>query len=168
MIQWMYFPKSQKPVPVVEKILSCFKNHASEIDSAKFNHSSNKVLSIVCKELQKIGFKVETSKKSGDKILVPVLFGLNGNMEKCFAADAFHELEGFVLEVEAGRGVTNHQFPKDLFQACMMSNVNYLCVAIRNLYKNRKDFEEVCRFFNTLYASNRLNLPLSGILVIGY
>ena len=36
-----------------------------------------------------------------------------------------------VLEVEAGRGVVNHQFLKDLFQACMMYEVNYLAIAIR-------------------------------------
>jgi len=30
------------------------------------------------------------------------------------------------LEVEAGRAYTNYQFLKDLFQACMMHDVQYL------------------------------------------
>jgi hypothetical protein len=30
------------------------------------------------------------------------------------------------------------------------------------------DFERAARFFDTLYASNRLKLPLDGILLIGY
>lgn len=47
---------------------------------------------------------------------------LNGKLDKSFEADALHKELGFVLEVEAGRGVTNNQFLKDLFQACMMSN----------------------------------------------
>jgi len=97
-----------------------------------------------------------------------VLFGLNGKLEKSFDAEAFHRDSGFVLEVEAGRGVTNNQFLKDLFQACMMHDVRYLGIAIRNDYRGNPDFDRVVRFFDTMYASNRLKLPLRGILVIGY
>jgi len=87
---------------------------------------------------------------------------------KSFDVDAYHETEGFVLEVEAGRGYLNHQFLKDLFQACMMRNVEYLAIAVRNIYKNSPDFEKVFMFFDTLYTSNRLPLPLAGVLIIGY
>jgi hypothetical protein len=93
---------------------------------------------------------------------------LNGKLEKSFEADAHHDAAGFVVEVEAGRGVTNNQFLKDLFQACMMHDVYYLAIAVRNKYRGNEDFEMVLRFFNTLYASHRLQLPLRGILVIGY
>lgn len=168
MINWMYFPKSTKPVPIVYDIVSCFENAADKIDSNKNKHDSNKVLSIVCKGLQQKGFKVEVGKKKVDKISVPVLFGLNGKLEKSFSADAFNESAGCVLEVEAGRAVVNYQFLKDLFQACMMSDVQYFSIAVRNIYNGQKDFDQVCRFFETLYASNRLQLPLKGILIIGY
>lgn len=70
--------------------------------------------------------------------------------------------------MEAGRGVTNYQFLKDLFQACMMNNVEYLIIAVRNIYRTSKDFEKVATFFDTLYASGRIKLPLKGVLVIGY
>ena len=40
----------------------------------------------------------------------------------------------------------------------MMYEVNYLAIAIRKVYKGARDFETVCRFFDTLYASNRLKL----------
>lgn len=52
----------------------------------------------------------------------------------------------------------------------MMDNVDYLCIAVRNLYgsMNSKDFERVVTFMETLYASNRISLPLKGILIIGY
>lgn len=73
-----------------------------------------------------------------------------------------------MLEVEAGRGVVNNQFLKDLFQACMMHDVFYLAVAVRDIYRGNSDFEAVTRFFDTMYASNRLSLPLKGILIIGY
>jgi hypothetical protein len=51
-----------------------------------------------------------------------------------------------------------------------MHDVEYLVIAIavRNIYKSGKDFEKVISFLDTLYASNRLKLPLSGILIIGY
>ena len=77
-------------------------------------------------------------------------------------------LKKVVLEVEAGRAVDNNQFLKDLFQACVMHEVKYLAVAVRKVYRGAKNFETVCRFFDTLYASNRFALPLDGILVIGY
>ena len=91
------------------------------------------------------------------------MFGLNGKLEKSFDADAYHSEKGFVLEVEAGRGVVNNQFLKDLFQACMMRDVDFLGIAVRNIYKNGRDFDKVVKFFETLYASNRLVLPLKGI-----
>lgn len=89
-------------------------------------------------------------------------------MEQSFDADGYHKEKKIVIEVEAGRAVTNYQFLKDLFQACVMSDVDYLVIAVRNIYRKNQDFEKVISFFNTLYASGRLILPLKGILIIGY
>jgi len=50
----------------------------------------------------------------------------------------------------------------------MMHDVFFLAIAVRNTYKGSQDFETVCKFFNTVYASKRLQLPLRGILVLGY
>jgi hypothetical protein len=73
-----------------------------------------------------------------------------------------------VIEVEAGRGVTNHQFLKDLFQACVMQEVDYLVIAVRNDYRGSDDYSKVITFLETLFASQRLILPLTGVLIIGY
>ena len=62
----------------------------------------------------------------------------------------------------------NNQFLKDIFQACMMFDVEYLVIAVRNTYRTHKDFEIIHTFLETLYISNRLHLPLKGILLIGY
>ncbi len=101
-----------------------------------------------------------------------MLYGNNGKIAKAFLADAHHVAAGFVVEVEAGRGVINNQFLKDFFQACMMDGVKYLGIAVRNTYvaagMKNSDFETVVRFFDTLYASGRLHLPLNGILLLGY
>jgi hypothetical protein len=52
----------------------------------------------------------------------------------------------------------------------MMEDVDYLCIAVLNRYEasGRNDFEHVVKFMETLYASQRLALPLRGVLVIGY
>lgn len=168
MIQWQYYPKSDAAPDIAISVVAAFESAAGAIDSLQHNLRSNDVLAAITPSLQSAGFTVETGKKASEKIHVPVLFGLNGKLEKSFEADAFHEDSGFVLEVEAGRGVTNNQFLKDLFQACMMHDVQYLGIAIRNDYRGNPDFDKVVRFFDTMYASDRLQLPLSGLLVVGY
>jgi len=168
MINWVFFPKSDKPPKTAYTVVEAFSKVADKIDSETHTLKSDDVLAAVTPELQMGGFLVETSKKAADKIQVPVLFGINGKLEKSFEADAYNEKAGFVLEVEAGRGVTNNQFLKDLFQACMMHDVDFLGIAIRKKYRDSQDFDRVVRFFETMYASNRIQLPLKGILVIGY
>ncbi len=167
-VQWMYYPKSDKAPQIALEVVRAFQVVAPLIDSTGFEYASNTVLALVRPELEKIGFVVEAGKTRGQRIQVPVLFGLNGKLEKAFDADAYHSSAGFVIEVEAGRAVVNYQFLKDFFQACMMHDVKYLAIAVRNLYRNRNDFELVLRFFDTMYASNRLAVPLEGILIIGY
>ena len=165
----MHFPKSRRPTELERAVVKVFSDVSAQIDSS--DHSpqrSDEVLLAVAPGLRKAGFRVEASKKQVDKVSVPVLFGRNGKPEKSFDADAHHIDGGFVVEVEAGRAVDNNQFLKDLFQACMMDDVRYLALAVRNEYRAGKDFETLCRFFETLYASRRLDLPLKGILVIGY
>ncbi len=168
MIQWLSFPRSTRVTPLGVSVVASFEAVAEQIDSKVHDLPSNEVLALAAPHLAAAGFTVELGKKAEQKISVPVLFGMNGKMEKSFDADAYHQAGGFVVEVEAGRGVVNNQFLKDLFQACMMHDVFYLGIAVRNVYKGRHDFEVISRFLNTLYASQRLQLPLRGILVIGY
>jgi len=169
MINWIWFPKSDEATELARKVVQVFENAADEIDSTTHpKQESDEVLAKLAKGLSDSGFAVETGKKRNEKIRVPVLFGMNGRPEKSFDADAYHRQEGFVVEVEAGRGYTNYHFLKDLFEACMMHGVTCLAVAVRNDYRGNADFEKVVKFMDTLYASNRLNLPLKGLLIIGY
>lgn len=50
----------------------------------------------------------------------------------------------------------------------MMFDVGYLVLAVRNVYRTHYDFDGVYCCLETLYISNRLHLPLKGILLIGY
>jgi hypothetical protein len=168
MVKWVFFPKSTAPPDTIVDTVRVFRSVEKVIDSTKYDYVSNTTLRKVSKGLTEIGYEVETGKKREEKICVPVLFGENGRVEKAFNVDAWHRERKIVLEVEAGRAVSNNQFLKDLFEGCMMYDVDYLAVAVRNVYKRNRDFAVVTGFFETLYVSDRMQLPLKGILIIGY
>ena len=168
MIRYQFFPRSMGVSPDVQKIVNCFVFCNDLIESPKFTYSSNEVLEILKEYLEKVPMNVETGKSRGSKISIPVLFGLNNTIDKSFDADAVTVDGKIVLEVEAGRAVDNYQFLKDIFQACMMHGVEYLAIAVRNDYRGHDDFKKINTFLETLYISSRLNLPLKGIILIGY
>jgi hypothetical protein len=168
MIQYQFFPRSNGLSEKVKEVISCFELEAKTINSDTETLSSDEVLSVVKPHLEKIGFRCETGKSKEKKIIVPVLFGYNNVVDKSFNADAISADGGIVIEIEAGRATENNQFLKDIFQACMMFDFKYLVIAVRNTYCGHKDFEIVYTFLETLYISSRLQLPLKGILLIGY
>lgn len=168
MIKFQFFPRSQGISQQIQNIISCFEIESEKIKSPDFNLSSNDVLEIIRPHLEKINFICETGKTRDKKISVPVLFGYDNRIDKSFNADAVSTDGKIVIEVEAGRAVDNNQFLKDIFQACMMFEVEYLVIAVRNDYRGANDFNKIYTFLETLYISNRLHLPLKGILLIGY
>ena len=165
MLNYQFFPKTKKMPDHLQQVVDQFKTIHSDIDSEYKNLKSNEVLAAVVPALRELSFLVEYQ---GSKIHVPVLFGRNGAVLKSFDADAYHPETKTVIEVEAGRALTNHQFLKDLFKACMMNDAEYLVIAVRNSYRSNPDFEKIEYFFDTLYQSERLILPLTGVLLIGY
>lgn len=168
MIRYQFFPRSRGVTHEIQKVIKCFKIVESDIDSTTSNLVSNDVLAKVRPFLEKEGYKVEMGKSSEQKIDVPVLFGKDNTIDKSFYADALSEDGRIVIEVEAGQATENHRFLKDIFEACMMFDVEYLVLAVRNIYRTHDDFYRVYTFLETLYISNRLQLPLKGILLIGY
>lgn len=168
MIQYQFFPRSQGITKEILSIIESFKSIEKQIDSETKELKSNDVLNLVRPFLEKLNYRVETGKSKEEKIDVPVLFGKNNNVDKSFFADALSEDGRIVIEVEAGRAIENNQFLKDIFEACMMFDVEYLVLAVRNAYRTHFDFEIVHTFLETMYISNRIKLPLKGILLIGY
>ena len=176
MINFQFFPRSHGVTSEIRSVIDCFMKIEPQLEQEDVHRVSNDVLTLVRPHLENIGYLVETGKGREEKIDVPVLFGENNEVDKFFFADALSSDGKIVIEVEAGRAVRNNQFLKDIFQACMMFEVEYLVIAVLNEYKfnsgNRqvvsKDYQEVKTFLETLYVSNRLRLPLKGILLIGY
>ena len=157
MINWMHFPKNKPLNEVSAQIVKAFEAVDATIDSYTHQLKSDEVLTAVRPRLEALGFDVEKSKKSDDLVAVPVLYGVNGKIEKAFEADGYLSTAGYVIE-----------FLKDFFEACTMVGVDKLCIAVRNKYRAFNDFDRVCKFFEAMYASNRLGIPLSGLLIIGY
>ena len=169
MTSWQYYPRASQCPPHLIDVIDVFKKHAVRINSGrKRKRHSNAVLSVLASDLKQLDYRVETGKRRKDKVNVPVLFGRNGEVQKSFDADAYNRNESTVVEVEAARTVPGNQYLKDLIQASLMESVKYCVIAVRNRSNTSKDFETVCRFMDTMYASSRLRLPLDGILVIGY
>ena len=168
MIRFQFFPRSRGTNEQINNVINCFKAVEDKIDSETKNLVSNDVLAIVRPYLEAQDFKVEMGKSNENKIDVPVLFGRDNQIDKSFYADALSKDGKIVVEVEAGQATENHRFLKDIFEACMMFDVEYLVLAVRNKYRTHDDFQRICTFLETLYISNRLQLPLKGILLIGY
>ena len=168
MIKYQFFPRSRGVTQEIQNIINSFKAIETQIDSETSELKSNEVLQIVRPYLEQLQYTVETGKGVNEKIDVPVLFGQDNKIDKSFYADALSADGRIVVEVEAGRATENNQFLKDLFEACMMFDVEYLVLAVRNVYRTHYDFDRVYSFLETLYISIRLHLPLKGILLIGY
>jgi hypothetical protein len=165
---YQLFPRSFGITEDIKAVIACFERNYEHIKSPDHNLNSDGVLKVIAEDLKLLKFKVEESKASIDKIKVPVLFSLNNRIDKFFDADAVSADGKIVIEVEAGRAYRNNQFLKDIFQACMMPNAEYLVIAVRNHYYNSDDFKSIFQFLETLYISGRLQLPLKGIVLIGY
>lgn len=119
-------------------IVNSFVNISDDIDSRCRALKSNEILEIVAPALKELKYSVETSKKKDDKVRVQILFGNNGKETLSFEADAYSSETKIVIEVEAGRAVTNYQFLKDFFQVCMMIEVEYsidFCNGIKQMSK---------------------------------
>lgn len=133
------FPNSLRPSDELRELATAFDRHMEEISSTNHSLSSNDVLAVVADDLEANGYLVEKSKRAEDLIRMPVLFGEQGALEKEFYADAYHPEARIVLEVEAGRAVASNQFLKDLFEACMMEDSEYLCIAVRKQYAGGRE-----------------------------
>ena len=107
MLNYQFFPKTKQMPEHLLQVVHVFERVYKIINSDYNDLHSNEVLSVITKPLQDLYFDVE---QKWHKIEVPVLFGRNGVVAKSFEADAYHQETKTVIEVEAGRALTNHQF----------------------------------------------------------
>jgi len=170
---WKFYP-SRKPAPHwVPGVLEAFSAAADRISSlSRTGVSSDTVLAAIRPSLVAIGFEVEASKAKTDKITRPVLFGENGAVLVQYDVDAYHPGHRVVLEVEAGRGAASNADYRDLVRASLMVDVSYLVLAMMLTYRaggqTMRSYEVARNRIDAIFASERLALPLEGLLLVGY
>jgi hypothetical protein len=162
---------------VLKGVADAFLAAEPDIGSSRENQlRSNAVLAAIRPHLEARSFIVEKPGALG-RVAVPVLWGENGRVDKSFNVDAWNRDRRTVVEIEAGRAVDSQGFLKDLFEASAMPEVEYACIAVMNEYwpdaaKNtgrpKRNYDQIMRFLEVLFASQRFVLPLKGIMLIGY
>jgi hypothetical protein len=165
---WQFYPNTSSLPNHLRFVIDVFDAATAVIGSNTAKLTSNKVLAEVAQPLADLGYKVETGAKRAQKVHVPVMFGRRGAIKKAFEVDAYSAKYRTVIEIEAGRAVANNQFLKDLFEASVMPDVDYAVVAVRLNYRGQRDFDKMCTYLDSLYASHRFRLPFQGVLAIGY
>lgn len=170
---WKFYPVRLPPPAWASDVLETFSEARQSIDSSQ-NHgvSSDAALAAIEPGLTKLGFQVERGKSADKKISRPVLFGENGRTEVAYEVDGFHPKEQVVLEIEAGRGAANNADYRDLVRASLMVDADYLILAMMREYRTgkqtMKSYEQTLKRLDAIYASDRLKLPLRGVLLVGY
>jgi hypothetical protein len=101
-----------------------------------------------------------------------------GSEDMAYEVDAFHSDLGIALEVEAGRGARGNAVYRDLIQTSLLVDAKYLVLAVAQAYRHKlkanvagavvQSYRDARRLLDAIYASARLQLPLEGILLIGY
>ncbi len=138
--------------------------------------TSDKVLSVLRPGLTGLGFSIEGSKKTADKIRRPVLFGESGRERVAYEVDGYHDELGIVLEVEAGRGARGNAIYRDLIRSSLIVDARFLALGAMLSYRHLSGGKEMAvasyadarNALDAIYASGRLVLPFEGVLLFGY
>ena len=177
MIRYSTFPRTSPPPEWSTKIVDVFKYHESAIGTELLEQglTSDQVLSQLIPDLENLGFELETGKKKEEKIERPVFFGENGVPTVRYQVDGYHSQWRCGLEIEAGRAWMGNAVYRDLVQALVMVDVDWLCLAVSNSYKFKsggretesKDYENTMHLADAIFGHNRIQMPYR-LLLIGY
>lgn len=174
--RWKYYPPRSRPPDWVQPMVSAFASAKVSIDSGQRQIKSDKALAALRPALEALEFEVEAGKKRAQKIRRPVLFGELGREDLAYEVDAFHPGYGIALEVEAGRGARGNAVYRDLIQASLLVDACFLVLAVQVSYRHKsggkdvvvQSYRDTRNILDAIYASNRLTLPLQGVLLVGY
>jgi hypothetical protein len=176
-IRYSSFPRTEAPPDFVRELLSVFQRNEKIIGTEILQKglTSDQVLASIRQDLVSIGFVVENSKLSADKIRRPVFYGENGDPALQYEIDAFHPEWRCGLEVEAGRGWMGNAVYRDLIQALVMVQLDVLVLGVANTYRYlnqgraiiSRDYANTVAVADALYGHSRMKMPYS-LVVIGY
>ena len=176
-IRFSTFPRTRTPPHFVPDLIERFERHEQEIGTSHQEKglTSDALLAVLRPDLIDLGFQVEASKRTKDKIMRPVFFGENAQPELQYQIDAWHPKWLAGLEIEAGRAWMGNAVYRDLVQALVMVDMEHLILAVSQLYRYNtsgrvtlsRDYEHTVAVAQALYAHSRVEMPF-GLCVIGY
>jgi hypothetical protein len=176
-LRFTSFPRTKPPPSFIAELIGVFRKHEADISTITLTKglTSDQVLHEIAEDILALGFLVESGKISGHKIERPVFYGENGEPSLRYEIDAYQQKWRCGLEVEAGRGILGNAIFRDLFQAMVMVDVDYLCVAVPNSYKYKAKgrprtssyYDKAVSIADALYGHSRVAMPY-GLTVIGY
>jgi hypothetical protein len=173
--RWIYYPRSAEPPEWVSPLVTIFRNNQDTLDSNVSHKKSDQALQYVRSDLEAMGFHVEGGVHEST-IYRPVYFGEFGKPERQYHIDSYHPGYKIGLEVEAGRSIRGNAVYRDIVQTCLLVGVDYFALAIPQKYPFKAKGKQIVddpyktavTIFDAIYSSERLKLPLKGILLIGY
>lgn len=174
-ITYYSYPLTQRPPPIADDVAEAFRAHEEVISTRELSQddslSSDDVLETVRPDLEVIGFDVEDGKRDVDKVTLPATFGEAGRHDHEFDVDGFHEREGCVLEVEAGRAWDSNHVHRNLIRSMTLPGVELLVMAVPHEYKHSNGtspaFDKARDIADALYRTDRVGLPF-GLVLLGY
>lgn len=176
-IRFSTFPRTQAPPHFVPSLIAQFQANEPTIGTLHLQKglTSNEVLAVLRPHLVAEGFDVEAGSKFEDKIMRPVFFGENSQPALQYQIDAWHPDWKAGLEIEAGRAWMGNAIYRDLIQALVMVEMEYLFLAVPNSYRYKasgkvtesRDYDRTVAVAQALYAHSRVAMPFS-LCVVGY
>lgn len=176
-IRFTYFPPTEPPPHFVDSVVRVFREHEHSVSTRdlKKGLTSDHVMGVLRDDLTALGFVVEGGKQKARKIPRPVFYGENGVPTLNYEIDAYHHEWRCGLEIEAGRGWMGNAVYRDLVQALVMVDVDYLILAVANGYRYTSsgrsavshDYDNARSVAEAIYGHTRVRMPYK-LLVLGY
>ena len=176
-IRYTSYPRTEPPPAFVDKVVGVFQEHRTDISTEPLAKglTSDQVLNLLRQDLVQLGFEVEEGKRRAQKIQRPVFYGENGVPTIRYEVDAYNSEWQCGLEIEAGRAWMGNAVYRDLIQACVMVQVQYLVLAVPNSYKYltsgrqavSNDYQNTTALAEALFGHSRFRLPYD-LVVVGY
>ena len=177
MLRFSTFPRTKAPRDHVQSVVKVFEEHLPKIGTVKLKKglTSDGVLSVLRDDLVDLGWHVERGKRTEEKVKRPVFFGENAVPDLQYEVDAWHADWRSGMEVEAGRAWMGNAVCRDLIQALVMVDMEFLFLAVPQSYKYNsvgretisRDYENTIAVVEALYGHSRIRMPFD-LCVIGY
>lgn len=176
---WTYFPANTRPPFWVMDFVRVVRDAQPLVETAsgeRAGRRSDGVLAAVAGPLRGLGYEVEAGRQAAQRIRRPVLFGENGIASVTYEVDAVHDELGVVVEVEAGRGARGNAAYRDVIRAALILDARYLALMMPLVYRAQsggrpiavRAYRDARDLLTAVYASQRLQLPFDGVLLVGY